>query len=114
MKTYRVDYSGNDRRAKLLAKEGYTIEALSESEAVKFFAVTEFPQKFFEQDDGGLIDSDGFEAMPAGETRCFLDGGWITAEAVDPDNPDTIENLLAIFGVILALPLLIFELFTRG
>lgn len=108
MKTYRIDYSGNDRRAKRLVKEGAYVEAPSESEAVKLFALTEFPAKFFEQDNGSLLDCDGFEAMPAGSDRCFLDGGFITAEVMD--NSDTIETMLAMFGVALALPVLVIRL----
>lgn len=80
MKIYQITYSGVSTRFQNLK---YNVVANSEREAVIKFYSNIFDCNYFPQDDGSILDCDGYEVATADDNYIYHDGGYFSAEIVE-------------------------------
>jgi len=80
MKIYKVTYSGNSTRFNNLE---LTVIAKSEREAVEKIYQRVMDDNYFPQDDGSILDCDGYEVATANDNFIEYDGGYFCAEIVE-------------------------------
>lgn len=79
MKTYTISYDGNDARVN--RKLPLDVKAMSAREAVLEFYESNFPNKFFRQYDGTILNSEGEEINHGyDDDSIWVNGGYISAE----------------------------------
>jgi hypothetical protein len=79
MKTYKVTYSGNASRFRNFEIE---VNANSEREAVEGVFQQVMNDNYFPQEDGSILDCDGYEIATANDDAIEHDGGCFSAEIV--------------------------------
>ena len=77
MHTYTVIYLGNDSNLRIFEKR---VNANSEREAVVGVYKSIMAGNYFPQEDGTILDCDGFEIASTGDTTIEYDGGYFSAE----------------------------------
>ena len=80
MEIYKITYSGVSTRFQNLK---YNVVANSEREAVIKFYSNIFDCNYFPQDDGSILDCDGYEVASADDNFIEYDGGYFSAEIVE-------------------------------
>ena len=80
MKTYNVSYAGNSSKF-----SNFTIEvnANSEREAVEKVYADVMDSNYFPQEDGSVLDCDGYEVADSTDLTIEYDGGCFYAEEIE-------------------------------
>lgn len=76
MKNYQITYSGNNPRFRNLSE---IVTAESEREAVISWYKSAMDYNYFPQDDGSILDCDGYEISTLAVDTIEFDGGWFSA-----------------------------------
>lgn len=80
MKTYTVIYTGNSSKYKGFEEE---TSAKNERDAVEKIYKSIMPENYFPQDDGSILDSDGYEIAGCSDDYIHYDGGHFEVEEIN-------------------------------
>ena len=80
MKTYKVFYAGNSTKLSGFETE---VSAANEREAVEKVYGQVMDENYFPQEDGSMLDCDGYEVADSTDITIEYDGGCFYAEEIE-------------------------------
>lgn len=80
MKVYKINYNGATRKFQNLK---YNVIANSKREAVIEFYSNILNDNYFPQDDGSILDCDGYLVALGEDDFIYHDGGYFSAQIVE-------------------------------
>lgn len=81
MKTYKVTYTGNSTKGKMLCPREFAAE--SKRDAVETLFSEHFDQNYFPQEDGSIADCNGYMIAGPDDDCIEYDGGSFIAEEIE-------------------------------